>query len=243
MAQPFKDIARGNQQGTAGLLHLGANVFDLINRGGDYLAEKTGIPGKIPGVNFGPGDIAAALRAKESEETPPQATAPTSVMGKVNQGIGELPATLASFLPAARVLGPVAGMGALGGLQEADKGPGAAVQGAVKGALTGGVLKAAEPLVPALRVPAMAAAGAVDTAAQGGDAGDIAAGGILLSASSIGEWRRRILSEIGGGLRNLTRFLLSIYIVSRQFVGRPRALTHQRSDFFSAERHGQAWPR
>jgi hypothetical protein len=81
------------------------------------------------------------------------------------QGLAELP----EYMLASEAAGPVVGMAALGGLNNADQGVGAVVEGTLEGAMMGGLLKVMGPAGKAIRISGQAAMSFAQAKMRGAD--------------------------------------------------------------------------
>jgi len=172
-----KNLKHGYQSGAEYMYNVAANIPMMIHDTSNYLAEKTG---GIPSDETVAKTIETWIRNEAKGISPPEDQAPESIIGKIYAGIGAAPATIATFLPAVKGAGAVAGMAATEAVAAADQGPSAALEAGAKGALMGGTLKAGEPLTRAARMPLMGAVGATQAAAEGGDVADVVSGGIVM---------------------------------------------------------------
>jgi hypothetical protein len=171
-----KSMKHGFDVSASHMFDLAANIPMMLNEAGDYLDKQMGIKDQKTVLKT----VEQWLRNQAEYGMPSEEQAPKDIIGKVYSGIGAAPATLATYLPAVKGLGAVKGMAATEALAAAEEGPGAALEAGAKGALIGGTLKAVEPLARTARVPAMAAVGATQAAAEGGDVTDIVSGGIVM---------------------------------------------------------------
>lgn len=131
MGQLGADLKAGALQSLSGLDHDTSNLFLVLDRASHYLSKATGLPqvsafGKVAEYYK---QEAQTFADKAAEQGP----AP-NIGSKISRIIGGLPAGLATAGAAAMVGGPIGGFAALGALEAADQGPGAAAIGAAKGA-------------------------------------------------------------------------------------------------------------
>ncbi len=175
-----RDLVTGYKGSAASFYNTGANAMSLVNKAADYLAEHTGIGPMSRDTALGHAE--RYLRDAGRRVAPRPEEMPADTAGKVYQGLGSAPVAMGEYLAGMRALGPVLGFAATDALREADKGPGAAIEAGAKGALMGGILKAAEPLSRPLRTGAMATAGGTQAASEGGDVSDVVAGATVMGA-------------------------------------------------------------
>jgi len=194
--QAGEDLATGYQASASEFYNTGANALMLINRAADYLTEKTGVGSMSRDTAFG--HIEGFLRDAAKQVAPQPEDMPQDTAGKIYQGLGSAPVAIGEYVAGIKALGPVLGFAGIDALREADKGVEAAAEAGAKGALMGKVFQAAEPLTRPLKAAALGTTGAIQAAAEGGDASDIVAGGAVMGT----------LGALGGkgevGLRELT---------------------------------------
>jgi hypothetical protein len=165
---PVAGVVRGYQRGASGFYNSLANLADIYR----------GLIGNeaMPTLGQASEDLRAIARRGQPVEQP---NGP--LVDRFSEGLGQAAVDLPQYLVGGELLGPVKGMAVIGGVHEADKGPVAAAKGAAEGALTGGVLRVAEPLTFPARAGTLAATGAAQAAASGGDTNDIVANALLMA--------------------------------------------------------------
>src|SRR5262249_18319478 len=123
------------------------------------------------------------LRLAEGTIGPRPDELPTNLAGKVAVGLGRAPGDIPRYVAASRLTGsPITGMGRAAGLLAADQGITPAMIAGAKGGLLGAALKGTEGLTTPARMTTLGTLGATTAAAEGGDASDVAAGGLVMGA-------------------------------------------------------------
>jgi hypothetical protein len=131
----------GGLQSLSAIDHQFANTAMILDKGAEFLSEKTGLShgGAFKHIERWFRKEANALRtlAERHEQT--------NLTSKALQLAGGLPGGVAEATLAAKTVGIVPGLAALGALSEADRGTIAAAKGAATGAAMGSVFKAVSP--------------------------------------------------------------------------------------------------
>ncbi|CUW38782.1 protein of unknown function [Magnetospirillum sp. XM-1] len=172
LARVGKAVWSGLQRGGAGVTHNLANASELLDRayGGGEVAPDNVVTNYLRGME--------GRFQQRAQDIMPQ---DPNLLEKVYAGIGQAPVDLAMLAPVVSVMGPVAGMGAMGALGKADQGIVPAIEGGVEGLAAGKIMHGLSPYAMPTRVGGNAAFGGAQAAADpNADATDIAASAILM---------------------------------------------------------------
>jgi len=167
-----KDTYAGYQAGGSGVYKLLGNATNLVNDFNDWLVEKTDI-----GHPAGRGLEDWFYQARENMQPDYY---PTTTVGKINAGLGSVPAAIAQYGAFGKLLGPVLGFGTADAISESDKGLLEAGKAGLKGAAMGKYFEAAAPLSVPFRTAALGTMGGGVAAAEGGDASDVVSGTVTM---------------------------------------------------------------
>jgi hypothetical protein len=213
-AMSAKAAEWGFAEGAKNLYLYMANIPGGIERLSNWLSEKTGyVPEDIKegesvqdaikreSRSIGLGPLADWMRARAEVVMPAEwekENAPKDLGTKIIAGLASAPAELVKYVPAIKALGTVGGFTAVSMISVADQPTDVIVEEGIKGALTGKMFKALEPLSGMARIGAASALGGGLTAAEGGSTEDIAAGAGPLPAK--GKFQRNISCEGACGI-------------------------------------------
>lgn len=170
VVNPAKQLMSGYQESVASGAHALGNAATGIGK----------LTGTKPGGFFQDTEQYATQRAKEL------ADGRQDLASKIYRGIGATPGTIAKYMLGSEVAGPIAGMGAVDALTAADQGPVEAAKAGVKGALTGGALRAMAPASTTARTLGGAVAMGGQTALAGGDTSDVVSSALTGGAMGAG---------------------------------------------------------
>ena len=150
VVNPTKQVGAGLMNAAAGANRLTANAADLADKAAGKIADLTGTS---KGGAFESVRNWARQNQQEQEQTAARLAGgrtdfPSALYRGASQGVAELP----EYVIASEAAGPAVGMGALGGLREADKGAGAALKAAAEGTLMGAALHVMGPASRPIRL-------------------------------------------------------------------------------------------
>lgn len=165
-----KQLLVGAKQANSGFYNTIGNAADLVAKGSDALFGDTML-------TRGAKSAGETLHGFADRVAPKPEEIGDSLPAKINQAIGAAPVTVGEYAIANAAGGPV-GMAALGGLEQADKGPYEALVGATKAGLGGAMLRGTANLTTPAQMVTQGAFSGATAAAEGGDAKDIAASAI-----------------------------------------------------------------
>jgi hypothetical protein len=196
----------GFQEGAKNLYLFMANIPGGVERLSNWLSEKTGyIPEDIregesiqdaikrESRSIGLGPLADWMRARAEIVMPSEwekENAPQGLGPKIIAGLASAPAEIVKYIPAVKGLGAIGGFAAVDMIAVADQPTEVILEHGIKGALTGKMFKALEPLTGVSRIGAAAALGGGLTAAEGGSTEDIVASAATLGTLMVpGAWK------------------------------------------------------
>jgi hypothetical protein len=142
----LKDLGSAVYGTAANANRMFANVAEM---GENVVRNTAGIEAAAPLRNLG----STFRQNQEAQQAEAQRLAGgrNDLAGQITRGLTQGVLELPQYAVAAHLAGPVAGMAAIGGITEADKGWLAAMQAAAEGALTGGALHVMGPASQAIR--------------------------------------------------------------------------------------------
>lgn len=167
VVNPARQIASGALGAAATANKLTANTFDLLDKAAEHISKATGT--EKGGVFRAIADYTRKQQAEQERKAQELSGGRQDFTSQLyrggTQGLAELP----QYAVAGEVMGPVAGVGAVSALGEADKGPVEALKAGVQGALTGGAMKVLGPGSRLLRGGTMAAGTGAQALLEGAD--------------------------------------------------------------------------
>ena len=177
-----ENIKAGYMQSAQKLYHDAANTAMIIDRAADGISKQTGLE---------KGEATAQaekhLRSMAREVVPNHVDEGT--LAKIYQGLGAAPVAIAEYMVGIKFLGAVGGFAAVDAIGAADQGVKETFIAGARGALTGGVFKATEPLVRGARATTLGGVMGMEAAIDGGDTSDVVAAATVMG----------MLGMMGGG--------------------------------------------
>ncbi len=168
LERAFPNVSLGFRRGAAFAEKVLGNMADVIDVASDKISDATGLQ---KGGAFRVASDYLRKRAAQIAPTEHELSEHGSFGGKLVQAFAETPWIVGTYMTGSALTGgsTIAGMGAVGVLENEDKGIKDMIKGGVKDALLGTVLEALRPMTRVARAVAAGSVGAGMTAAQGGD--------------------------------------------------------------------------
>jgi hypothetical protein len=167
VVNPARQVASGALGAAAGANKLTANTFDLLDKAAEHISKATGT--EKGGVFRAIADYTRKQQAEQERKAQELSGGRQDFTSQLYRGATQGLAELPQYAVAGEVMGPVAGVGAVSALGEADKGPVEALKAGVQGALTGGAMKVLGPGSRLLRGGTMAAGTGAQALLEGAD--------------------------------------------------------------------------
>ena len=167
VVNPSRQVGAGIFDAAAGAQHITSNVFDMLDKTAQHIANLTGTTKGDAFKNIA--DWAKA-NTQGAEQTAQDLSGGRRDIGsQIFRGLSAGTASLPTMGIASTAGGPVGGFAALGVLEQEDKGFLPALEGAVQGGLLGGTFHVLSPAGQVLKLPLNALLGYTQARMQGAD--------------------------------------------------------------------------
>jgi hypothetical protein len=167
IVNPAKQVASGFTAASGAANHLTANIFDLMDQVAGRISSLTGMESSHVFKHIS--DWARRNEQQQYQDAARLAGGRNDFASQVyrggTQGLAELP----QYMVAGHALGPIAGMAALGGINNEDQGVGSVIEGTLEGAMMGGLVTVMGPAGRKLRIGGQAAMAWAQAKARGAD--------------------------------------------------------------------------